>query len=88
MNDIYCPYDEDSCPKKDAHFNEWRNSVFKDPFNAVKQTKDMFDGCPIKNHKEREIQCDRYRRYCTIVSKVMDRVEQTIIKMGLKPNER
>lgn len=83
MSDVTCPFDGDFCQKKQDRFDEWKNFTFN-PQNAhltFTTNKDMFSNCPIKHETERKEICERYRRYCTIVNKVMNGVEQSLKQM-------
>ena len=83
MSDITCPFDDDFCQKKQDRLNEWKKFVLKNSNTNInfRTTLDMFWDCPIKHLEEREETCERYRRYCTIVNKVMNGVEQSLKQM-------
>lgn len=80
MSDIKCPFDGDFCQKKQERFDEWKQFVFSNPHLVHKTTGNMFADCPIKHSEERKEICERYRRYCFIVQKVLEGVQQSLAK--------
>ena len=83
MPDTTCPFDGDFCQKKQDRLDEWKRFCLRitDQNIHISSTMEMFADCPIKHKEELKDVCDRYRRYCYIVNKTMDGVEQSLRQM-------